>query len=103
MTRVRGMVWLGVCTAVLPAAPLAHDRDAFVLAGPCLSCHGRGPAAVTDIPSLDGLSAAAMAEALDGFRSGRRAGTIMPRLVRGYDATQIARLTAWLAAEQVRP
>ena len=82
---------------------MANDRDAFVLAGPCLSCHGQGPAAATDIPSLDGLSAADMAEALDAFRSGRRAGTIMPRLARGYDAAQIARLTAWLVAERAGP
>jgi len=77
----------------------APDLDGFVLGSACLTCH----AAVGAIARIEGREAAMLARQLAGFRDGARTGTVMPRLARGLDDAQIARIAAWLAAREVRP
>lgn len=85
---------LAVRTAGAGDAP---DLAGFVLGSACLTCHAAGGA----VARLEGREAAMLAEQLAGFRDGTRAGTVMPRLARGLDDIQVARIAAWLAAREV--
>lgn len=89
---------------LLCAPALAQDvTTARSLAATCASCHGthgrpRGPA----MPPLAGMKADVMLQALADYRSGRRPGTVMPQIVRGYSEEQL-RLIAGYFAAQARP
>lgn len=82
------------------AAPV-DDLRAFVLAGACLECHEVSEPHTRDgddsaIPALGGRTAQEILTVLMDYRAGTRSGTIMPRLVRGYDAAELAAIAAWL-------
>ncbi|MFN3304768.1 MAG: c-type cytochrome [Roseateles sp.] len=89
---------------LLCAPALAQDLGAArQLAATCASCHGtdgrpRNPA----MPALAGLKAATLLEQLADYRSGRRAGTVMPQIVKGYSETQLRLIAAYFEA-QARP
>jgi sulfide dehydrogenase cytochrome subunit len=89
---------------LLCAPALAQDINAArSLAATCTSCHGthgrpRGPA----MPPLAGMKADVMLAALADYRSGRRQGTVMPQIVKGYTEEQL-RLIAGYFAAQARP
>ena len=96
------MALLPVLAAMLPPVPAlaqAIDADAVqVLAGPCAECHGphgRSPGA---IPSIAGLPEQQAVDRMLAFRNGTDpAATVMPRLMKGYDETQIRALAHWFA------
>ena len=91
--------------------PPAPDRAAL-LAASCTGCHAPSQpgesvplvpgtpsgAAGAGIPALGDASAAVIREALTAFRDGTRAGTVMPRLVRGYSDADIGLLSQHLGA-----
>lgn len=58
----------------------------------CSGCHGTGSSL-----SLDGLSAAEIAEAMAAFKSGARDATVMKRIAAGFDDAEIAAIAAWIA------
>ncbi|MDQ6618762.1 MAG: hypothetical protein M3Z31_03545 [Pseudomonadota bacterium] len=66
----------------------AHVRS---LAATCRTCHAAA------LPPLDGANAAAIQRAMQEFRSGARAGTVMPQLARGYTDAESAAIAEWLA------
>lgn len=95
---------LGIALAAcgLPAIEnaCAADPEGFVLGAACLACHASGDA---QLPAIIGRDARTLRELLAAFRDGSRPGTVMPRLARGYDDEQVARIAAWLAAQRPRP
>lgn len=55
----------------------------------CSGCHASAQAGDTSAPAdLASLSPEQIAEALAGFRSGEREGTIMPRLAKGFSEAE---------------
>ena len=97
----------GVYTAALLAlaSGCASAQDALTeqalrarsLAATCAACHGTDgrAAAGASLPGLAGMPAATLAEQLKAFKSGARAGTVMPQLAKGYSDAQIEQLAAW--------
>ena len=97
------------CTAilvgVLASAPVAgaagagttHARN---LAAACAACHTRGGAGLAAIPPLEGRPQAELRDAMRAFKSGARAGTVMPQLARGYSDADIDAIAAWYAAQK---
>lgn len=90
---------LGLCAGA--AAPLAAETaagDLSVLVGTCVTCHGPDGRSSGTMPTIAGRPAedlaAIMLNARDG---GDDAGTVMPRLVRGYTEAQITALAAWFS------
>lgn len=90
------------------AAALALAVTPALAAGPpppgavaCGGCHAQGAAADAPPPLL-GRPAADIAGRFEAFRSGAAAGTIMPRLARGFAPDEIAAIAAWLAAQPAR-
>jgi cytochrome c553 len=96
MTRVRASVLaflfsLGSACAQSPAPPGASS---------CSGCHG---AAAGEIPSLSGLSADEIAEAMGAFKSGARPATVMNRLAKGFSEAETRAIAQWLASHGSAP
>lgn len=63
----------------------------------CSGCH---TAERSEIPSLDGLSATEIEAALAAYRSGTRAGTIMPRIAKGFSPKEAGTIAAFLGRDR---
>ena len=82
-------------TALVPAmltgallalsSPAGADEAAAAVARNCTICHAPPEAGQQAIPHLDPLTAEEIEEALMAFVRGEKHGTIMPRIVKGYD------------------
>jgi cytochrome c553 len=54
------------------------------------------------IASLAGIDQEALRTAMRDFKSGARAGTVMPEIARGYSDDEIDAIAAWFAPLQPR-
>jgi cytochrome c553 len=81
---------IATLSATPPRAQVTTLRvDARVVAANCANCHGTTGHAVGATPSLAGRDKGYLAEQLRAFRDGKRAGTIMPQLAKGYTDDEI--------------
>jgi len=69
------------------------------VAATCANCHGTTGASAGVIPSLAGRPRQELVATTHEFKSGSRAGTIMPQLAKGYSDEQIELAAAWFAAQ----
>jgi cytochrome c553 len=93
---------LGVgCALCSPGGLFAQAEDAAArnIAAGCSACHGTNGASVSQLPSLAGAPRADIVTKLQEFKSGKRPGTVMPQLAKGYTDEQIDRAAAWFAAQ----
>ena len=103
MTRFRRCLvaaafgWIGSGGASAQDAPALRARS---LAATCAACHGTDGRATDGaaVPGLAGLPAPYLAEQMRSFKSGARAGSVMPQLAKGFSDAQIDTLAAWFAA-----
>jgi cytochrome c553 len=79
------------------STPAGGALDARGLAATCAACHGTDGRASSGMPVLAGVAQATLATALLDFRAGRRDGTVMPQLAKGYTDPEIDALAAWFA------
>lgn len=85
------------CAALLPLLAQAQAqaptpeaaRAAQYLAANCANCHGTAGQAKGAMNSLAGMPKAMIVEQMKAFRDGKRPGTIMPQLAKGYTDQQI--------------
>ncbi|WP_156391969.1 MULTISPECIES: c-type cytochrome [unclassified Roseateles] len=69
------------------------------LAATCANCHGtNGRARGAVMAPLAGMKAEVMLETLADYRSGKRPGTVMPQIVKGYTPEQLRLVAAYFAA-----
>ena len=66
----------------------------------CSGCHG---APGVEIPSLSGLSADEITEAMGAFKSGARPATLMNRLAKGFNEAETRAISQWLASQRSAP
>lgn len=59
----------------------------------CSGCHGAASPIV-------GRDVKEMTETLSGFRSGARESTVMGRITKGFDMTELGAIAAWWAARK---
>ena len=97
LAGLAGAALLAVGSVPAIAAGPVQDRNLRMVAGNCLLCHGAAGAA-NGMPALEGQDAKAIATAMREFKEGKRHGTIMPRIAKGYDDAVIEALSAYLAA-----
>ncbi|MGB3387556.1 MAG: c-type cytochrome [Pseudaminobacter sp.] len=74
-----------------PTSTAAASADAAaVLAGSCANCHGPDGRSPGSIPTIAGISYETLKAQLEAFKSDEVPdATVMPRLMRGFDAEQI--------------
>ena len=68
------------------------------LAASCTGCHGTGGVSAGIIASLAGQSKEDLVAKMQEFKTGRRSGTVMPQLAKGYTDEQIDLVAGWFAA-----
>jgi cytochrome c553 len=54
----------------------------------------------TPVPRIIGLDRAAIVKAMQEFRSGQRAATVMDRIAKGFTDDEIQAIAAWYAAQR---
>lgn len=82
-----------VLTVPVMADPVSSRGAA--LAQACAACHGPDGRSHGAIPSLNTLSRETFVAALQAFRAGERQGTVMNRIAKGLDDTDIAAVAAY--------
>ena len=89
------MVLATVAWAQTPALP----SSAAYLAGNCANCHGTTGNAKGGMPSLAGQPKAYLIEQMRAFRDGKRTGTIMPQLAKGYTDPQVEAIADYFSRQ----
>jgi len=69
------------------------------VAATCANCHGTGGVSAGVTTSLAGAAREDIVARMREFKSGGRAGTVMPQLAKGYSDEQIELAAAWFAAQ----
>lgn len=101
----RALTVLAAFAAALPLAAAAQTpfpnagRD---LAASCAICHGTDGQSQGGMPILAGQSKETLARHMRDFRDGKRPGTIMPQIGKGYTDAQIDALATFFAAQKLR-
>jgi cytochrome c553 len=90
-----------VLAGIMPAPAAAQAELGRNLAATCANCHGTGGVSVGVTATLAGTPKADMVAKMQDFKAGRRPGTIMPQLAKGYTDPQIESIAAWFAAQKV--
>ena len=84
--------------SILPAAATAADAPPGATS--CSGCHSPDATDTSVPPRLIGRDPAKVVAALQEFRSGQRAATIMDRVVKGFTAEEMQAVAAWYGAQK---
>jgi cytochrome c553 len=82
-----------IAAAVASAEPPAG-------AAACSGCHPASPRVISPVPRLAGVDQAAIVRAMQDFRSGQRAATVMDRIAKGFTDDEIQAIAAWFATQK---
>jgi cytochrome c553 len=82
------------------AAAVAAAAEPPPGAASCSGCHPTSTRVASPVPRLAGLDRAAMVKAMQDFRSGARAGTVMDRIAKGFTDTEIQAIAAWYTTQR---
>jgi cytochrome subunit of sulfide dehydrogenase len=82
------------------AAPAAASAEPPAGAASCSGCHPSSARVSSPVPRLTGMDRAAIVKAMQDFRSGQRAGTVMDRIAKGFTDDEIAAIAAWYATQK---
>jgi cytochrome c553 len=92
-----GIGAIALCAGLFAAAAAFAAPNGEMLAQSCTSCHGTSTEPAGTIPPLAGRDEAELKARMTALAGGDPEATIMPRLLRDYDADDIAALAAWFA------
>jgi cytochrome c553 len=81
------------------AAQSSAARDAPPGAAACSGCHAP-PQLGTAVPPIRGRDPKEIVQAMQEFRSGRRAATVMDRIAKGFSDDETQAIAAWLSAQR---
>jgi cytochrome subunit of sulfide dehydrogenase len=86
------MVWTVSAYAATPEPPPG--------ASACSGCHPASAGRRTGVPPLSGRNPADIVAAMQAFRSGQRAATVMDRIAKGFSDAEVEAIAAWYADRQ---
>jgi cytochrome subunit of sulfide dehydrogenase len=86
--------------ASLIAAAVVASAEPPAGAASCSGCHPASTRITSPVPRLIGLDRAAIVRAMQDFRSGQRAATVMDRLAKGFTDDEIQAIAAWYATQR---
>jgi cytochrome subunit of sulfide dehydrogenase len=101
--KIKLAIGAALLMAVATGGPAAYAQDAAVVRGmaaTCSHCHGTDGRSAGITPSLAGVDKAYLAQQMMDFKTGKRPGTIMHQLAKGYTDAQIERMAAYFAAQK---
>jgi len=82
------------------AAAVVASAEPPAGAASCTGCHPASFRVTSSVPRLAGLDRAAIVRAMQDFRSGQRAGTVMDRIAKGFTDDEIQAIAAWYATQK---
>jgi cytochrome c553 len=68
-------------------------------ASSCSGCHAVSVKVETPVPRILGREPAEIIAAMQAFRSGARASTVMGRIAKGFSDDEVRAIAVWLAAQ----
>ena len=69
-------------------------------AAACSGCHPASTRVASPVLRLAGLDRVAIVKAVQDFRSGQRAATVMDRIAKGFTDEEIQAIAAWYATQR---
>lgn len=99
---IRYRIATAIVSGLLATGASAQAADATLgraVAANCSNCHGTNGHSVGVVPSLAGASKSDLVTKMQEFKNGKRPGTIMPQLAKGYTDEQIERAAAYFASQ----
>jgi cytochrome c553 len=94
---MKRLILAGAGLLACGVAASAQALDARVLAMSCLNCHGPGGASPGEIPKINGKTETSLKMTMIDFRDGKRAATVMTRLMKGYTDAEIEAIAKYVA------
>ncbi len=85
---------------ILSSAGAAFGADAPAGAVSCSGCHASTARVETPVPPLAGRPAADIATAMGEFKSGKRPGTIMDRIAKGFSDEESQAIANWYSQQK---
>jgi len=85
-------------TSIAVAVAAAAEPPAG--AASCSGCHPASTRVTSPVPRLSGIDQTAIVRAMQDFRSGQRAGTVMDRIAKGFTDAEIQAIAAWYASQR---
>ena len=82
------------------AAVVVASAEPPAGAAACSGCHPSSTRVTSPVPRLAGRDGAAIVKAMQDFRSGTRAGTVMDRIAKGFTDEEIQAIAAWYATQK---
>ena len=96
VTRVAAMSLVAACLgSTAYAESPAHARS---LAATCANCHGTDGRSDGSLPGLAGVDKGYLAQQMKDYKTGKRPGTIMHQLAKGFTDAQIELIAGYFAA-----
>jgi sulfide dehydrogenase cytochrome subunit len=86
------------CAWIAAAAIVSAEPPAGAAA--CSGCHPSVARGASPVTRLAGRDRAEIIKAMQDFRSGARAGTVMDRIAKGFTDDEIQAIAAWYAAQR---
>ena len=87
-----------LCALVLIATKSAVAAGPPPGASSCSGCHASNITVNTPVPRILGRQPAEITAAMQAFRNGERASTVMGRISKGFSDDEIRAIAVWLAA-----
>ena len=84
--------------SIAAAAVVAAEPPAGAAA--CSGCHPGSPRVTSPVVRLAGRDRDQIIKAMQDFRSGARAGTMMDRIAKGFTDAEIQAIAAWYASQK---
>ena len=89
-----------VATAAWSSAHAQSSAHARSLAATCANCHGTDGRSDGSLPGLAGVDKGYMVQQMKDYKTGKRTGTIMHQLAKGYTDEQIEQIAVYFAAQK---
>jgi sulfide dehydrogenase cytochrome subunit len=99
ITRRMAAVAALLATWISQSIPVCA-ADAPAGAASCSGCHPAGRWVDTTVPRLAGRNPADLVAAMEGFKSGQLASTVMGRIAKGFSDEEIKAIAAWYGAQK---
>jgi sulfide dehydrogenase cytochrome subunit len=98
---MKRMYWLvAIAALAVSVSPASAIDVAPAGAAACTGCHPVSRATDTPFTRLIGRNRADIVTAMQEFRDGKRPGTIMDRIAKGFTDDEISAIATWYAAQK---